>query len=205
MNAFGWLAEEGAWSDWTLWLLAALILMAFYTDVRRSIIPNRLTIPFVLLGLIAQTLTNGLDGLGEAALGTVVGLIVVGIIYLLKGVGAGDVKLFAAIGSIAGWQPALFILLYAVLLSGLIGAVLLVVRHVRWRTMISWLRWGLLGMDGVQGLRKLSLTVRGREGESSVVGVEQEPSLGHRSEPVRFPFMLAVLPAVVLMLGVLYV
>lgn len=205
MNAFGWLAEEGAWSDWTLWLLAALILMAFYTDVRRSIIPNRLTIPFVLLGLIAQTLTNGLDGLGEAALGTVVGLIVVGIIYLLKGVGAGDVKLFAAIGSIAGWQPALFILLYAVLLSGLIGAVLLVVRHVRWRTMISWLRWGLLGMDGVQGLRKLSLTVRGREGESSVVGVKQEPSLGHRSEPVRFPFMLAVLPAVVLMLGVLYV
>lgn len=197
MNEFGWLAEEGAWSGWTLLLLAALILMAFYTDVRRSIIPNRLTLPFVLLGLTVHTLSEGGPGLGTAALGAVVGLTTVGFIYLLKGVGAGDVKLFAAIGSITGWQPALLILLYAVLLSGLIGAVLLVVRHVRWSTMTSWLKWGLLGMDGVQGLRRLTVSTVGGE-------TDQGPSLGPRREPVRFPFMLAVLPAVVLMLGMLY-
>jgi prepilin signal peptidase PulO-like enzyme (type II secretory pathway) len=71
-------------------------------DVRERRIPNRVTGPAMVAGLVLHTVLGGWHGLGDSALA---GLIAGGIFlvfFLAGGMGAGDVKLMAAVGCIAG-------------------------------------------------------------------------------------------------------
>jgi prepilin peptidase CpaA len=71
-------------------------------DVRERRIPNRVTGPAMVAGLVLHTVLGGWHGLGGSALA---GLIAGGIFlvfFLAGGMGAGDVKLMAAVGCIAG-------------------------------------------------------------------------------------------------------
>ena len=92
--------------------LAAVLATAVWTDLRSSRIPNWLTFPAMCFALAGHAWLGGpseaifsLEGLG-AGLGLFL------IPYMSKGIGAGDVKLLAAVGAIVG--P------YGVLLSGLL-------------------------------------------------------------------------------------
>jgi prepilin peptidase CpaA len=74
-------------------------------DVRERRIPNRLTGPAILLGLALHAVAGGWHGLGDSALA---GLIAGGIFFVFffaGGMGAGDVKLMAAVGCFAGLTP----------------------------------------------------------------------------------------------------
>lgn len=71
-------------------------------DVREQKIPNFITGPGIVSGLLLHLAAGGWTGLGHAA---VAGLLAGGIffvVYIAGGMGAGDVKLMAAIGCIAG-------------------------------------------------------------------------------------------------------
>lgn len=180
MSVFGW-PDDFQLDTWAAVMLGCLCLAALITDLRRSVIPNFLTIPFACAGIILHGLIHGWEGLGFAAGGAAAGLISVGLMYLCKGVGAGDVKLFAAIGSLAGWKFVLALLFYTVMISGLIGAWLLAARFLRrngGRLLLE--RW-------VLALANRNLAADRRKPD--------------RYEPMRFPFMIAVAPAVLLMYG----
>lgn len=88
-------------------LLAAslLAIAAGVLDARSGRIPNILTVPSLLGAVAARALLEGTTGL----LGSVAGAVVVGLVpYLLftfsrgRGIGGGDVKLFAALGAWLG-------------------------------------------------------------------------------------------------------
>jgi prepilin peptidase CpaA len=71
-------------------------------DVRERRIPNRVTGPAVVAGLVLHAVVSGWHGLGDSALaGALAGGIFL-VFFLAGGMGAGDVKLMAAVGCIAG-------------------------------------------------------------------------------------------------------
>jgi prepilin peptidase CpaA len=71
-------------------------------DVRERRIPNRLTGPAILFGLALHTAIGGWRGLGDSALAGLIAGAVFLVFFLAGGMGAGDVKLMAAVGTFAG-------------------------------------------------------------------------------------------------------
>lgn len=95
----------------------ALVLMsaiATFTDIKYGRIPNWLTLPGIIIGLILGILTNGLMGL-VASLGSIAlagGVYLV--LFIFGGMGAGAVKMMAAVAAIASWPTAIYILMYSI-------------------------------------------------------------------------------------------
>lgn len=86
--------------------LTATVLGASVWAVREDLlahrIPNRLTGLLFALGLALQFAIGGWSGLTQACLGALVGLALLLPFYVLRAMGAGDVKLLAALGAAFG-------------------------------------------------------------------------------------------------------
>ena len=99
-------------------------------DVRERRIPNRLTYPAALVGLVANLALHGWKGLLLALAG---GLFFGGLFfmfYVLRTMGAGDVKLAAALGFIVGLEASVQVML-ATAISGGIFAIVQMIRARR--------------------------------------------------------------------------
>lgn len=109
---------------------------AAWLDVATRRIPNRLTYPAILIGVLVNSLLpTVLDSLGfqvaviwSGATGFQDGLLglaicgLVGIIsFIARGLGGGDVKLVAALGAMLGLGAVVGVLINALLIAGLIG------------------------------------------------------------------------------------
>ncbi len=101
--------------------LFAYLLIALYWDVRHSKLPNWLTAGGVAFGFVYHLIANGLDGLIFSVIGCLVAGLIFMILYVFKALGAGDVKLFAAIGAIVGTELVLQLMMYSIIFAGLIG------------------------------------------------------------------------------------
>jgi len=82
------------------WPILTLLAMATVTDIRSRRIPNWLVIPFLAAGIIVNTAGHGMKGLEQSIGGIALAVGIVGILCWLRGIGAGDLKLCAAVG---GW------------------------------------------------------------------------------------------------------
>jgi len=111
-----------------------LVAIAFYTDHTRMIIPNKLTLGMTLIGLVLHTVFDGLQGLMHAFIGMVGSLAALLVIYLCRGVEAGDVKLFAAFGAIGGLTVSLTALVYSLVIAAAVGIIVLLTRKLRNRS-----------------------------------------------------------------------
>lgn len=106
-----------------------LVTAAAVTDLRSHRIPNLITGPALLLGILLALLSDGLPGLGAAfaGIGVAVG---VWIVSLLTGggMGGGDIKLLGAVGALGGPSFLLQSLTVAILVGGLMALVLALAR-----------------------------------------------------------------------------
>jgi prepilin peptidase CpaA len=108
-----------------VFLIAALVAtFALVSDVRRRRIPNWLTLSALGLGLAVNLLLRGLDGGATALLGALLGFGLLFPFYSLRligqhAVGAGDVKLLAALGAILGPQALISVAIYGAVVGGL--------------------------------------------------------------------------------------
>ncbi len=92
--------EVGAWvADGLLVLLVAL---SGYTDLRYQKIRNIHTFPAMAVGLAMGAVAGGWVGLGLAFAGLGLGLLLVGILFAMGVMKAGDVKLAMAMGALCG-------------------------------------------------------------------------------------------------------
>ena len=109
-------------------LLIAAFVIATVTDLREQRIPNVLTFPLMLAGLVIHGMAGGLGGLTFAVQGLAVGLVVMLIPYMIGVMGAGDVKLMAATGALLGTTAVLHALLLTSIAGGVYALVVLL-RH----------------------------------------------------------------------------
>lgn len=103
-------------------LLLVVAVIAGIYDWRYRRIPNWLALAGLVAGFACHCYLGGLAGLWLATEGFGLAALVYVVLYLLRGMGAGDVKLMAALGSIAG--PMSWVLLF--LATCIVGAVVAV-------------------------------------------------------------------------------
>jgi prepilin peptidase CpaA len=99
----------------------AIAALACGIDVRQRRIPNWLTFGAALAGLVYRTANGGGAGLGDAAAGWLVGAAMFFLPFALGGLGAGDVKLLAALGTWFGVTEAIWLGLYTGVAGGVIA------------------------------------------------------------------------------------
>lgn len=108
------------------------VITATVTDVRTLKVHNLLTLPLLACGLIYHWIIGGFDGVTAAVVGALFGFLLLLIPYLLGGMGAGDVKLVAAIGAWLG-ASTLSSVLIASLLATAIFSLAALFRQGRFR------------------------------------------------------------------------
>lgn len=116
----------------SLIILFIMAIIAMWMDIRYRKIPNWLTFSGIISGFLFHLAVDGLAGLQFAGLGFVVGLAILFIPFAKGGMGAGDVKFLAMIGTWMGVSS----LLPACLWMAIIGAgmaVLMVWRQGIWK------------------------------------------------------------------------
>ena len=153
-----------------LWVAVPVIVLvtaAALADVRTRTIPNRLTFPALLLGLAVHGALAGAGGLGSSLAGMAVAGLVLLPGWLFRWMGAGDVKLMAAVGAWLAWPQAPIAVLASLVMGGVISLIV-AVRH-------GMLRQALTG--------------------AAVIGaavMARSPVMPQATTGVRFPFALAV-------------
>ncbi len=116
MHSFAW------------WPTLIVLVVATFTDLRSRRIPNWLALPFLLAGIVvspwrpdwhADSRGFGWHGLGQSFAGLGLSVLIYGLLFWMGGMGAGDVKLGAAIGAWIGPAQALFALLVTAMAGGI--------------------------------------------------------------------------------------
>jgi len=105
-------------------VLLVLAALAAYWDLRTRRIPNWLTLAGLVSGFGLNGALYGLEGLERAGLGMLTGFGIYFALHLLHAMGAGDVKLMAAVGSLVGWRWWFHIFFAAVIVGAIAGVVL---------------------------------------------------------------------------------
>ena len=110
------------------WPTVVALAIATFSDLRSRRIPNWLVFPFLVMGVTVSVWRHGWHGLGTSLEGLGLGLLVFGVLFFMGGMGAGDVKLCAAIGAWIGPGQ----LMLALVVTGLAGGVMA----------LGWAVWG---------------------------------------------------------------
>ena len=101
-----------------LGLAVSLVTVAVHFDLRYRRIPNLLIVSGLSAGLLLNVWQVGASGGGMALIGALAGFGMLLPFYMLRGVGAGDVKLLAALGAIVGPHALISIALYGAVVGG---------------------------------------------------------------------------------------
>jgi prepilin peptidase CpaA len=154
----------------TLYAAGAFVLLgaALVTDLRSMMIPNWLTLFALPLGAMTHLAWDSWAGLYFSVLGAACGAGILLVLYLMRAVGAGDVKLFAALGAWLGPAAASEIAMYAIIAAGCYGLLAAMTWRVFMQRVWVWAGW----MQGTDPQREAGMVGRG----------------------IRMPFMLAVCP-----------
>ena len=156
-------------------ILAIFLCIAFYYDAREHRIPNWLNVSGTIVGIVYHLIVGQLNGFLYSIMGAVVGGVILLILYIFKAIGAGDVKLFVAIGALSGTLFTLYSIMYSIVYAGLIGLVILLF------TKTLFINMTLVLLHMKESFQKRSLT-------------PLEEFKQHVSN--RFPFVYAVVPGV---------
>jgi prepilin peptidase CpaA len=104
--------------------LALVLVAASAWDVRTRRIPNVITFGAVPFAVVYHAVTSGWHGAAWSLAGWGAGLALFLPLFLLRGMGAGDVKLLAAVGAWLGPVGAGWTALYAAIAGGAMALVL---------------------------------------------------------------------------------
>lgn len=157
------------------YLLAVFALIAFYTDATKQKIPNALTVSGFAAGVGVHWIGNGWSGLLFSLSGAAAAFVVLLLLYLFKAIGAGDVKLFVAIGAMTGVEFSLYSIMYSIVYGGIIGVAI-----IAWKQQL---------FERIRGIFRYFFRIVAFRDREAVTSIAKQKNL-------QFPFMYAVLPGI---------
>ncbi|HZG17122.1 MAG TPA: A24 family peptidase [Candidatus Bathyarchaeia archaeon] len=119
-------------STFILFPICLVMAVAVYTDIRRRLIYDWLTLPGIVYFLLVHAFLHS-----EQWFDYLLGVIVMGGISLLMAIlsrgqlGGGDIKLLALVGAAVGWQAGIYVLLFTYLLASFVAIPVWIVS--KWR------------------------------------------------------------------------
>jgi prepilin peptidase CpaA len=103
--------------------LVPLALIISYYDVRYRRIPNPFVLATLVVGIFTNAIMGGISGALASLGGCALAFFLMFMLHVFGAMGAGDVKLFAAIGSVVGASLVLPTFFVVVLTGGLLAFV----------------------------------------------------------------------------------
>jgi leader peptidase (prepilin peptidase)/N-methyltransferase len=111
--------------------LSSALLAIFFIDLDFRIIPDLVTLPGMVLGLLVSLLPGGI-GILAAAIGLVVGGGALYLVALLgdwlfkkESMGGGDIKMAAMLGAFLGWQKVIFVFLASAVIALVVSVIVM--------------------------------------------------------------------------------
>src|SRR5687767_9558410 len=134
----------------------AVAALAVGFDLRTRRIPNLLTFGAAGAALVFAFVVDGAGGGASAALGWLLGVLVFLPFFALRGMGAGDVKLLAALGAWLGPVDTLYLAIFASIAGGGVALVVSFARGYLRRALsniyLMVMHWRVSGPGPVPGL-----------------------------------------------------
>jgi prepilin peptidase CpaA len=119
-------------------VLLAMLIIGAICDIRSRKLPNWLTIGGVLLGFVINFGIGPPEGGVVFALqGFGAGFGIYMVLYVLRAMGAGDVKLMAAVGALVGWERWFGIFFMTAIVGGVMAIALVAARGRLKRTLFN--------------------------------------------------------------------
>lgn len=103
-------------------VLAVVVVPAAVVDLRSRRIPNLLSLAGILLGMALNVYLSGFEGVLTASAGMLLAFAIGFPLWLAGWLGAGDVKLVAAVGAIVGLALVLPVLAGIAIAGGVLAA-----------------------------------------------------------------------------------
>ncbi len=128
-----------------VFVLAALLLVAAWGDIQRHRIPNSLIVTGLVLAITLGAWRAGFSGLLSAGGGFLLGLLIFLPFYLLRALGAGDVKLMAVVGGFLGPSSQFLGAILGIFLAGGVLALVLALRAGALGQMLRNIKGMLMG------------------------------------------------------------
>jgi leader peptidase (prepilin peptidase)/N-methyltransferase len=110
-------------------LFSSALLVVALIDLDHKIIPDVITLPGMVLGLVLSPWA-----LIPTPLASFIGLLAGGLFFYIVavvskgGMGGGDIKLIAMIGAFLGWQGVFFTIFVGALAGSVVGMILLITK-----------------------------------------------------------------------------
>jgi prepilin peptidase CpaA len=104
-------------------LLVPLAILIIYYDVRYRRIPNAFVLATLISGLVINTVFGGFWGALSSLGGCALAFILIFVLHVFGAMGAGDVKLFSAVGAVTGASLVIPTFIVVVLTGGLLATV----------------------------------------------------------------------------------
>ncbi len=140
------------------WVALALAIVASVCDLRTRRIPNLLTFGAAAAALVFSLVTGGASGMLASAGGWLTGCALFLPFFVLGGLGAGDVKLAAALGAWLAPSDALWMSLFGMMAGGVLGVIVsLATGYFRQATDNVYMLLAHWRVTGVQPLHDLTL------------------------------------------------
>jgi len=133
--------------------LIIILTIAAATDLQYRKIPNAVTVPAMVYGLVCHTYLSGFDGLLFSVVGTVVGLSLLLLFYINGMMGAGDVKLMGAVGGILGPSGVFRAFLFTAMVGGIYALIVFALKG----QLIRFLKRIILSLKLTMMIRRLTL------------------------------------------------
>ncbi|MGA7830106.1 MAG: prepilin peptidase [Terracidiphilus sp.] len=145
-----------------IWLTLVVLAIATFTDLRSRRIPNWLVLPYLLAGVAISPWRSDWHGvrlgfwhgLGQSCAGVALGFLIYGLLFWMGGMGAGDVKLCAAIGAWIGPVQSFWAMFFTAIAGGMV--------------VLCWVAY-------IKGIKKLVKMIRRLVSSRGEQSVESEP------------------------------
>ncbi len=162
-------------SQMDMWYLGGAVVCAVLAaawDLLKGRIPNQLTYSGIVAGLALRAFVGGWRGMGDGLAAGLVGGGLFFLFFLVRGMGAGDVKLMAAVGCLVGLQQTLVVMLASAIAGGVLA-----------------LGYAIFHRRGVSTLRNVGVLVRFH----LLLGLQPHPEINLQNpQSIKVPYAVAI-------------